>query len=287
MKKTIQLIILTTLTIYISGCSLIQLAQESKEVYKTSTSHGYQNGIKPDNIRNFKDFIVDENYFVIISEDELHTVYKSRDTSLRGKLAIITGPQEYCEDIGGKVEFGRQVGGSIALDFDSVDFEFSSAKKDYRKYKVPSYKGWMRCVNSKDDFEIKRKDRSKYFFITHKNKQLQGYSIQWFASYMDIEDIDPKHIQAGAFSYASFMQLASMCIYHKGKLSISNRYTDKKEISLDAYFLQQLDPLKNTKGYILASGFLSCKDSTDKKSDYTFDITYSKKYRTLIYTKRQ
>jgi len=286
-KKLIKSTLFSLLFFSFYGCAAIQLAHESKEAYRVSTSHGYQNGQEPDEIRNIKDYIVDENYFVILAEDEKKTLYKARDESLRGRLAMITATYDYCQDHGGKVVFGTQVARALAVDFDSIDFEFSSAKSDYKKYRNSSYDGWMKCINTDDDFEIKRKDKSKYFTITHKKDQLQRYALQWFIPYNNLKEKDASALQVGIWRYESFINLAALCMLNKGDMLISNRFTQNKKMNLNNYFLQQLNPYNKEGGYILASGTISCENSEDETKNYSYDITFSKKYRNLLYTRRQ
>lgn len=270
-----------------SGCTLIQVAQDSKEAYKTSTTHGYQNGIKPAEIRNIKDYIADENDFVILAESSHKTVYMSRTTSNSGKFAMHSASADYCEEIGGKVEFGKQAGISISVDFDSIAFEFSSVKSNYKKARVREYDGWMRCVNSNDDFEIRRKNRTKYFTITHEKEQPQGYSFQWYIDYFNIENIDPDTVQTGGFKHINLVYLSSLCICNNGDVFISNKYTQNIDMNMNDYIINQLSPLSGEKGYLLAQGSLSCKNSDLNNSDFIYDISYSKQYQSLIYNKRQ
>ena len=91
----------------------------------------------------------------------------------------------------------------------------------------------------------------------------------------------------GVWSYSALIQLGGICEYNHGKVHISNRHTKKEEISLNDYFIQQLDPLSSSKGYLLSSGAFSCKQSNEGKADFVYDIDFSKKYRKLLYTKRQ
>jgi hypothetical protein len=263
------------------------MAQEAKEKVKTSTAFGYQNSIKPDKVRNIKDYIVNENDFVIVAEDSKRTLYKHRNKSNLGKFSMLSDLVDYCEDIDGSVQFGTQFGASIAREFDSIDFEFSSLKNDYKNKRLKGYKGWMKCVGSDDDFEIKRKGRSDYFLISHQKEQLQGYSLRWYIDYFNLKEVDLGALNMGVWSYSSLVQLSGICHYYQGESIISNDYTNHVETDLDTYLLSRLNPLNGEKGYILAAGTLSCRNSSEMKSDFTFDISYSKKYRKLIYTKRQ
>ena len=287
MKFFRQLLLILPLLFSLCGCVLIQMGQESAEKVKTSTTHGYQNGIEPDEIRNFKDYLVDENDVVILAEDKKHTIFKLRNFDLGGRLDMITDPADYCEDQGGTVQYGQQVASFIYTKFDSIDFEFSSAKSDFKKKRKRSYKGWMRCHGTKDDFEILQKGRSRYFMVYHEKEQLQGYAMRWIIDYLNLEEIEPDANHIGGWDYNTLVNLAGSCILHKGKAKISNRYTSKKEMDLDSYFLQQLDPKNGKKPYLLAQGVFSCTNSDNPKANVVFDISYEKKYRSLIYTKRQ
>jgi len=287
MKNFKQFSFTIILFFFLSGCVLIQMGQESAEKVKTSTTHGYQNGVEPDEIRNFKDFLVDENDVVILAEDSQHTVFKLRNFDLGGKFDMITDPADYCEDKGGTVQYGDQVASFIYTKFDSIDFEFSSAKSDFKKKRKRGYKGWMHCYGTQDDFEILQKGRSQYYMIYHTKEQLQGYSMRWIIDYLSLEDVEPDTKHIGAWDYNAFVNLAGSCVLHKGEAKISNRYTAKKEIDLDTYFLQQLNPKNGKKPYLLAQGTFSCQNSESPKANVIFDITYEKKYRSLIYTKRQ
>ena len=284
-NKLISLILFTLILFNLSGCSLIRMGQESVEKVKTSTSHGYQNGIEPDSIRNIKDYIVDENDFVIIAEDNYRTLYKARNESNLGRFSRLTDLVDYCEDIKGSVKFGKQFGASLTREYDTIDFEFSSIKSDYRKNRLRGYGGWMKCSDSEDNFEIKRKGSSKYFLITHEKEQLQGYSLRWYIDYFNLDELDLNTQNIGIWSYSTLVQLAGVCQYNGGKVMIFNRYTNKISMDLDSYLLQQLDPLNGKKGYLLASGDFACQDS--KTEDFIFEISYSKKYQKLLYTKRQ
>lgn len=266
-----------------NGCTLIRMGQEAGQKIKTSTTYGYQNNQKPDTIRNVKDYIVEENDFVIIAEDSYKTLYKVRNESNLGKFSMLSDLVDYCEDIGGKVQFGKQFGSSIAREFDSIDFEFSSLKSDYRANRLNGYQGWMKCIDSSDDFEVSRKKTSKYFLITHTKRQLQGYSLRWYIDYFDLEELDITTLNLGVWSYSALVQFSGLCLYHGGEITISNRYTDNKEVDLDTYFLTQLDPLSTTKGYLLASGRLQCQNSDQKSHDFSFNIDYVEKYRKLVY----
>jgi len=262
------------------------MGQEGAEKIKTTSSSGFQNGIKPERIRNIKDYIVNENDFVIIAESTYKTLYKTRNESITGKLSILDDLVDYCTDIKGEVRFGKQFSASMARDYHSIDFEFSNIKKIHRKNRLPGYQGWMKCINSNDNFEIKRKSRTKYFLISHEKEQLQGYSLQWYIDYFDLDSMDLSSLNIGIWSYSTLVQLGGVCEYHKGKPSISNKYTKGEEISLNTYLMQQLDPLSANRGYLLATGLFSCKESKEAKSDFIFDISYSKKYRKLLFTKR-
>ncbi len=270
-----------------SGCTLIRMGQETSEKIKTSTTYGYQNGVQPDTVRNVKDYIVEENDFVIVAEAPLQTLYKIRNKSSSGKFAMLGDLADYCEDIKGHVQFGKQFGASIASEFDSIDFEFSSLKSDYKQKRLAGYQGWMKCVGTDDDFEVKRKSRSDYFLITHAKEQLQGYSLQWYIDYFDLKELDLATLNLGVWSYSALVQLSGICQYNKGEPLISNKYTDNIEMGLDRYLLNQLDPMNGKKGYILATGQLLCKNSEARKADFVFDISYSNKYQKLIYAKRQ
>ena len=287
MKNFKQFSLIFSLVFSLSGCVLIQMGQESAEKVKTSTTYGYQNGIKPNDIRNFKDYLVDENDVVILAEDKKHTIFRLRNFELGGKLDMITDPADYCEDHGGTVQYGKQVASFIYTKFDSIDFEFSSAKSDFKKKRKRGYKGWMRCNGTQDDFEILQKGRSRYFMVYHEKEQLQGYSMRWIIDYLSLEEVEPDANHIGGWDYNAFVNLAGTCVLHQGKVTISNRYTAKKEMDLDAYFLQQLNPKNGKKAYLLAQGTFSCKNSKEAKANAIFDITYEKKYRSLIYTKRQ
>jgi len=287
MKKPVAYSVLFLLFFTLNGCTLIRMGQETGEKIKTSTSYGYQNGIEPDKVRNVKDYIVDENNFVILAEDRYQTLYKHRNKSNLGRFSMLSDLIDYCEDIQGTVQFGQQFSASIARDFDTMDFEFSSLKDDYKAKRLKGYDGWMKCVDSDDDFEVKRKNRSDYFLITHKKEQLQGYSLRWYIDYFDLEEADLNTLNIGVWSYSALVQLSGICQYHQGNTTISNRYTNHIETDIDSYLLRQYDPLNGKKGYILATGVLSCTNSAEQKSDFVFDITYSKKYRKLLYTKRR
>ncbi len=285
LKKPIYFISLFFILFNLNGCTLIRMGQETAEKIKTSTTFGYQNSTKPDQIRNVKDYIVEENDFVIIAEDPYKTLYKIRNESNLGKFSMLTDLVDHCEDIGGDVQFGKQFGASIARDFDSIDFEFSTIKTKYRQNRLHNYKGWMKCINSNDDFEISRKAQSKYFLISHKKKQLLGYSLRWYIDYFDLEELDITKLNLGVWSYSALVQLSGLCLYHGGEVVISNRYTDDNPVDLDAYFITQLDPYAQTKGYLLAAGNLSCHNTPEKMHDFSFDIDYAEKYKKLIYKK--
>jgi len=287
MKTLLSSGLLLTIFFYFTGCTLIRMGQESVEKVKTSTSYGYQNGIKPKRIRNLKDYIVAENDFIIIAESARKTLYKTRNESVLGKFSRLSDLVDYCEDIKGSVQFGKQFGASIASEYDSIDFEFSNIKSQYRLKRLRGYEGWMKCVNSDDDFEVKRKGRSKYFLITHAKEQLQGYSLRWYIDYFDLKNIDIDALNIGIWSYSSMVQLSGLCRHHKGQSSIINTYTNNTETSIDTYLLNRLDPLNASRGYLLASGSLLCKNTKEGRWDYVFDISYSKKYQKLLYTKRQ
>ena len=285
-KTLISSILLFILLVNLSGCTLIRIGQDSIEKVKTSTTYGYQNSTKPDTVRNVKDYIVDENDFVIIAEDLRRTLYKVRNKSNLGKFSMLSDLVDYCEDIKGTVQFGKQFGASIAVEFDSIDFEFSSLKSDYRKNRLAGYKGWMRCVNTDDDFEIKRKTRSDYFLITHTKEQLQGYSLRWYMDYYDLKELDLTRLNIGVWSYSALVQLSGTCLRNEGKITISNHFTNDIETDLNTYLLNQLDPSNGKKAYILGSGYLSCKYNNVKKEDFSFNISYSQKYHKLLYTKK-
>ena len=141
----------------------------------------------------------------------------------------------------------------------------------------------MKCINSNDDFEVNRKRESRYFLISHKEKQLQGYSLRWYIDYFDLEELDINTLNLGVWSYSALVQLSGLCLYQGGEVTIKNRYTDNKKVDLDTYFLTQLDPLSASKGYVLASGNLSCNNSKKKSNNFSFDIDYVEKYRKLVY----
>ncbi len=285
--KTIQIQFLLLVFFMFSGCTLIRMGQEGAEKIKTSTTHGYQYGVKPNKIRNVKDYIVDQNDFVIIAETSLQTLYKIRNESNMGRLSVLNDLMDYCEEIKGSVKFGKQFTASMAMEYDSIDFELSSIENDYKKYKDYSYEGWMKCFDTNDNFEIKRKSRSKYFLITHEKEQLQGYALQWYIDYFNIEDLDLGTQNIGLWSYSSLVQLGGVCEYYKGKAFISNRYTKNEKIPLNLYFISQLNPLNDTKGYLLSTGSFSCEQSQAGRADFMFDISYSKKYRKLLFTRRE
>ena len=270
----------------LSGCTLIRMTQETSEKIKTLTTHGYHNGIKPRYIRNVKDYIVNENDFIIIAENRYKTLYKLRNQSSLGKFSRLSDLVDYCKDIKGHVQFGKQFGSSIASEFNSIDFEFSNIRSHYKSNRSHNYKGWMKCVNSDDNFEVTRKTKSKYFLITHIKPQLQGYSLRWYIDYFNLEKLDIRSLNLGLWSYSTMMQLAGLCHYNQGKVTISNKYTDYIETSFDSYLLDRLDPLSAKKGYLLTTGVLSCKKSKEGKSNFIFDISYSKKYQKLLYNKR-
>ena len=285
-KTIIRLILTLSLSSIFSGCVLLQMAEESKELYRTSTSHGYQNGVKPDTIRNVKDFIADENKFVILAETPHKTLYALQNRSTSGKKAMISDLADYCEDIKGEVIFGTQVGPAISREFSSVELELSSIKSDYKEKRVRSYSWWMKCVNSKDDFEIKRKRGTYRFVINHKKAQELGYQLRWFMDYYNVSALELKTIGQGKWSYASFLQFASLCEYHGGKSLISNQYTDNIPTHINTYLLKQIDPESTEKKYLLGQGEFVCKDTKEGKFDFSFDIKYISKYRSLIYTKK-
>jgi len=287
MNKLISIHLLLIILFTLTGCTFIRMGQEGAEKLKTSTTHGYQNGVEPDSIRNIKDYIVDENDFVIIAENSNKTLYKTRNESNLGRLSILTDLVDYCEDIGGKARFGKQFGFSIAKDFDSMDFEFSSIRSEYKKNRIRGYEGWMKCSGSTDDFEVRRKGRSHYFLISHDKEQLQGYSFRWYMDYFNLKDLDLKSLNIGVWSYSALIQFSGVCQLYNGKNTISNRFTNNKDMDIDNYLINQFDPLNPGKGYILASGNLSCTKSDEGKSDYVLDINFSKKYRKLLYTRRQ
>jgi hypothetical protein len=285
--KIMQIQFLLLVLFMFSGCTLIRMGQEGAEKVKTSTTYGYQNGVKPEKIRNVKDYIVDQNDFVIIAETPYQTLYKTRNESNMGRLSILNDLMDYCEEIKGSVKFGNQFTASMATEYDSIDFEFSSIPSDHKKYKDYSYTGWMKCSDTNDNFEIKRKARSKYFLITHEKEQPQGYALQWYIDYFNVEDVDISKQNIGLWSYSSLVQLAGICTYHEGKAFIANRYTKDQKTPLNTYFISQLNPLNDTKGYLLSTGMFSCEQSKEGKADFIFDISYSKKYRKLLFTKRE
>jgi len=214
-KKLSSLLLLLTIFFTFSSCTFIRMGEEGMEKIKTSSSHGYPNGIKPDEIRNIKDYIVNENDFVIIAESPYKTLYKTRNKSNMGRMSVLDDLMDYCVDQGGKYKFGKQFGGSIASEYESMDFEFSSVKDEYRKNRLRGYKGWMKCRGGKDEFEVNRKRRSAYFQITHKQVQLQGYALQWYIDYHDIKEMDLKELNIGLWSYSTLVQMG-------GSLSIQS-----------------------------------------------------------------
>jgi len=285
-SRLISLFLFSIILFTFSSCTLIRMGKESAEKIKTTSTHGYQNGIAPDEIRNVKDFIVDENDFVIVAESTFKTLYKTRNKSNMGRLSILDDLMDYCVDNTGYVKFGKQFGASIASEYDSMDFEFSSVKDDYKKNKLRGYQGWMKCLGTEDNFEVHRKGRSAYFQITHEKEQLQGYALQWYIDYFDIEALDLKTLNIGLWSYSALVQFGGFCEYNQGQALISNRYTQNKPFSLNAYFLQQLNPFSSKKPYLLSSGKFECKNSQHQSSDFIYDISYSKKYQKLLYKKR-
>ena len=285
-QKNITIILLFIFIFILNGCTLIRMGQETSEKIKTSTTFGYQNGIQHDRVRNVKDHIVDENDFVIIAESPLKTLYMLRNKSNFGRFSMLSDLVDYCEDIGGTVQFGKQFGASITADFDSLDFEFSSLKDDYKSNRLAGYGGWMKCIGSNDDFEVKRKSRSDYFLITHTKEQLQGYSLRWYMAYYDLEELDLESLNIGVFTYSAFVQLTGACLYNKGTSTIANHFTNDTETDLDNYLLERLDPLNGQRAYVLASGHLRCSYNDPDKKDLIFDIAYSQKYQKLLYTKR-
>ncbi len=284
-KLPFYLSILIVLILF-NGCTLIRMGQEAGETLKTSTTFGYQNGKRHKTQRNVKDYIVDENEFVILAESPYKTLYKLRIKTVSAKLNMLNDLVDYCEDQGGEVQLGLQYGKSIAREFDSIDFEFSTLPEYYKEHRLSGYRGWMKCINTNDDFEIKRKGETSYFMITHANEQLQGYSLQWYIDYFDLEDVDLATLNVGLWSYSALVQMGGICILNGGNPLISNRYTDEKEISLDNYFLQQLDPVSTSKGYLLSAGHISCEQSENGDADFIYDIAYSTKYKKILYTKR-
>jgi len=286
--KQLKYIILLSLIFFtLTGCTLIRMTQESVEKVKTTSTHGYQNGVEPDEIRNIKDYIANENDFVIIAESPYLTVYKTRNESNMGRLSILDDLMDYCVDIKGEVQFGKQFLTSMKREYDSMDFEFSSIKSDYKKYRLRGYQGWMKCINSDDDFEVLRKERTKYFTILHEKEQLQGYALQWYIDYYNIEDADIRSLNIGPWSYLSLVQFGGICEYNSGKAFLTNRYTKKKKISLNDYFIQQLNPHTQNKPYLMASGLFECEKSNEGKTDFILELTYSKKYRKILYSRRQ
>ncbi len=291
MKNFIQTNLMIILALLVTGCTVVQMGQESAEKVKTSNTHGYQNGVEPDEIRNFKDFLVDVNDVVIIAEDKHKTAFKLRNYELYGRLDMIQKPAEYCEDKGGKVSYGDQVAAYIYTEFDSIDFEFSSAKSNFKKKRKRGYNGWMKCKGTKDDFEILRKGRSKFFVVEHKKEQLQGYSLRWIIDYFELDDDEEKAkgleaYNVGGWDYTTFTKLSSVCLLSEGRVEIFNRYTNKEFMEINAYFLQQLNPRNGKKAYLLAKGEFVCKGTKSGK-DINYDISFAKKYRSLIYTKLQ
>jgi len=263
------------------------MTKEGVEKIKTTSTHGYQNSIEPDEIRNVKDYIANENDFVIIAENPYKTVYKTRNESNMGRLSILDDLMDYCTDIQGEVQFGKQFLASIKREYSSMEFEFSSIKSDYKKYKLHGYTGWMKCVNSDDNFEVLRKVRTKYFTVLHEKKQLQGYALRWYIDYYDIEDTDIASLNIGPWSYLSLMQFGGICEYNNGKAYLSNRYTKNKRVTLNEYLIQQLNPLTDNKPYLMATGSFECEQSNEGKTDFILELSYSKKYRNILYTKVQ
>jgi thioredoxin-related protein len=281
-----QLIIILIILSLFNGCTLIRMGQESVEKIKTSSSYGYRNGIKTDKIRNIKDYIVDENDFVIIAEDPHHTLYKTRNKSNMGKNAVMTDLSDYCSRIKGTIKLGNQFGAALKNDFDSIDLDFSSAPRLFKENREKGYKAWMKCEDSEDDFEVSRKDRSDYFLITHKKEQLLGYSLQWYIDYLNLDETEVEAINVGLWSYAAVVHMGGLCYLHGGEAIITNRYTENKEMSLNSYLLQRFDPYSKEKPFILSAGSFRCENTYDKAFDVEFEISFSKQYRKLIYTKQ-
>jgi len=286
MKKSTAYIFYLILPFLFTGCTLVKMGQESAEAVKVASTHGYQNGKEPEKIRNLKDFLVDENEIVILAENAKKTVFRLRDFELGGRLDMISDPADYCESKGGKVIFGKQVASFIYTEFDSIDFEFSSVKSNFKKKRKRGYSGWMKCQGTQDDFEILRKGRSRYFVVEHEKEQLQGYALRWIMDYMALDEVDPATLHVGGWDYVSMVKVAGLCLLSEGKVFIVNRYTKDKKMGLNDYFIQQLNPRDKIKPYLLASGEFICEQSKEKRADAIFDITFAKKYRSLIYTKR-
>jgi len=285
-KTLIRYTILLFFLFIHSGCVLLQMAEDTKELYRTSTSHGYQNGIKPDEIQNVKDFIADENEFVILAETSYQTLYTLQNRSLSGKKSMISDLADYCDDINGKTVYGRQVGAAISREFSSIELELSSIKSDYKKNRVRSYPWWMKCTGSEDDFEVKRKRGTYRFVITHKKEQEQDYQLRWFMDYYNIKEFDLEKQSRGRWLYASFIQFAAYCEYHGGKSYVSNTYTADKAVALNKYLLRQIDPTAKEKGYLLGQGEFICKGTVKNKHDFKLTIDYESQYRGLLYTKQ-
>lgn len=267
----------------LSGCVLLQMAEDTKELYKTSTSHGYQNSIKPDRIRNVKDFIANENQFVILAETPHKTLYSLQNRNLSGKKAMISDLADYCDDINGKTVFGLQVGAAISREFSSIELELSSIKSDYREKRSRGYSGWMKCIGSDDDFEVKRKRGTYNFLITHEKEQERGYQLRWFMEYYDIENFEMEKQSKGRWLYASFIQFATLCEYHKGRSYIYNTYTDSKAMSVNEYLFMQIDPNRQVKGYLLGEGEFICRDTEQNRHDFRLAIGFENGHRGLIY----
>ncbi len=276
--------IITLILIFIlSGCVLLQMAEDTKELYKTSTSHGYQNSIKPDQIRNVKDFIADENQCVILAETPHKTLYTLQNRSLSGKKAMIRDLADYCDDISGKTVFGLQVGAAISREFSSVELELSGIKSDYKEKMSRGYSGWMRCVGSDDDFEVKRKRGTYNFLITHEKEQESGYQLRWFMDYYDIGSFKIEEHSRGRWLYASFIQFAALCEYHQGESYISNTYTNGNAMRLNEYLFMQIDPNRQGKGYVLGQGEFICRDTVQYRHDFRLAIGFENGYRGLSY----
>jgi len=287
LKQLLYFSLLLLLLFTSSGCTFIRMAQEGAEKIKTTSTHGYQNGIKPEEIRNLKDYIVNENDFVILAESPHKTVYKTRNESNMGRLSILDDLMDYCLEIKGEVQFGKQIARSMASEYESIDFELSSIKSDYKQYRKTGYKGWMKCVNSEDDFEVLRKRSTKYFTIYHKKAQEKGYALQWYIDYFDLEEADLNSLNIGHWSYNALVQFGGLCTYHQGTAYIHNRYTHEKKMKLDTYIIQQFNPTSKNDPYLMATGSFSCEQSQQQEADFELDIAYSKQYRKLLYTRRQ
>jgi len=287
LKTQIYLLSLTLILFTFQGCTLVTLTQETIEKVKTTSTSAYPDGVKPDSIRNIKDYIVNENDFVIVAESPYKTLYKIRNESNMGRLSVLDDLIDYCEDLEGKVQLGKQFTASIVMDFDGSDLEFSAMEGYLKTHRQRGYRGWMKCSETSDDFEVLRKSRTKYFMIAHKNEQLQGYALQWYIDYFDLDDMDLNEFNIGIWSYSALVQFAGVCYYNKGTALINNRYSDNKKMELNAYFLQQANPTSSQKAFFMSQGDFYCENPDMPEKSFELEISYSKKYRKLLYTKRQ